>query len=148
MKHLSLIFIAILSISSCSTYSEDEMNEFDEKIQAYIKKKKIDCEESGSGLYYRIDSTGDGEFIQAKDSVYITYKGSFLSGKTFENQKKPIAFRVDDLITGWKEVLYKLKEGGSAFIIIPPHLGYGDRKLDDIPENSILVYQLSVDKVI
>lgn len=145
---LIALFILLTVIGSCKTYSDDDIIEFDREIKAYIAKKNLKMSTSESGLYYRIDEIGDGEFIQAKDSVYVTYKGTLLDGTVFDDHKKAIGFRVDNLIAGWKEVLYKMKQGGKAFLIVPPQLGYGDRKMDDIPENSILIYSLSVEKVL
>lgn len=143
-----LLLISLTLFASCKTYSEDEIAQFDKEIKAYIAKNKLQLTESESGLYYRIDEIGDGEFIQAKDSIFVAYKGYLLDGTVFDYHKKAIGFRVDNLIAGWKEVLYKMKMGGKAFLIVPPQLGYGDRKMDDIPENSILVYSLSVEKVL
>jgi FKBP-type peptidyl-prolyl cis-trans isomerase len=51
---------------------------------------------------------------------------------------------VKDLIGAWKEIMLELKPGAKAFLVAPPSLGYGDRQLDDIPANSILVFNMEV----
>lgn len=145
IKHLPLFLVLLLF--SCKTYNEDQLNDFDETIQEYIKEKGIDCEASGSGLYYKIEKQGDGLRVQAKDRISFTYKGSFLDGKVFDEQKEPVTFTVGELIGAWKETVLKLNEGGEAFLVAPPQLGYGSRDLDDIPPNSILVYTLKVHTV-
>ncbi len=147
MKYFYIIIILTLSIISCKTYSEDDKKNFDEQIQAYLKKKKIECIRSESGLYYHIYKEGEGKKIQYSDNVSFTYKGQLLNGFLFDHQKKPISFAVKDLIQGWKEIIQKLKPGGSVFLVVPPSLGYGENDLDDIPPNSILVFEMEIKNV-
>ncbi|MFZ9027679.1 MAG: FKBP-type peptidyl-prolyl cis-trans isomerase [Crocinitomicaceae bacterium] len=145
IKYLSLLLVLLLF--SCKTYNEDQLDDFDTTIQKYLKEKSIDCEASESGLYFKIEKQGEGLRIQAKDRISFTYKGSFLDGEVFDEQKEPVTFAVGELIGAWKEMVLKLNEGGEAFLIAPPQLGYGSRDLDDIPPNSILVYTLKVHTV-
>ena len=46
MKYV-IALLSLIIFASCSTYSEEELNAFDNEIQAYIKKKGIECERSG-----------------------------------------------------------------------------------------------------
>lgn len=147
IRILCFVFLSAI-LASCTTYSEDEKNEFDERIEKYLKKKKIKCERSSSGLYYKILDPGKGELIKLKDRVQFTYKGTFLNGKVFDEQKDPIEFDVQTLIGAWKEIMLRLRPGGKAFLVTPPQLGYGEHELDDIPPNSILVFELEVKSVL
>ncbi len=142
-----LPFFLVLLLFSCKTYNEDQLNDFDVTIQKYLKEKGIDCVASESGLYYKIEKQGEGLHVQAKDRISFSYKGSFIDGKVFDEQKEPVTFAVSELIGAWKEMVLKLNEGGEAFLIAPPQLGYGSRDLDDIPPNSILVFTLKVHTV-
>jgi FKBP-type peptidyl-prolyl cis-trans isomerase len=67
-----------------------------------------------------------------------------LSGKLVDIQTKPITFAVKDLIMGWKEALIMSQNGSEISMIIPPSLGYGDHKLEQIPQNAILSFDLKV----
>lgn len=145
-KILSLLFV-LIAITSCKTYSEEDKKNFDQQIKDYLSKKGIECLRSDSGLYYKIIAPGEGENIRFQDVVSFSYKGTFLTGEVFDEEKKPVEFAVKDLIGAWKEIMLELKPGAKAFLIAPPHLGYGDRKLDDIPANSILVYELEIHNV-
>lgn len=147
MKKLTGIIMFLL-LASCATYSDDELNGFDDKIKSYLKKKDIDCKKSASGLYYKIIEEGDGDYIRYKDQVRFTYKGEFPDGKIFDEQKEPVEFEASTLISGWKEIMLELKPGGKAFLVVPPQLGYGTKQLDDIPKNSILIYELEVVEVL
>ena len=147
MYKLFPLIVLLFAVTSCKTYTEKDKQTFDQQIKEYLAKKGIECTRSDSGLYYKILEPGEGENIRFQDVVSFSYKGSFLSGEVFDEEKKPIEFAVKDLIGAWKEIMLELKPGAKAFLIAPPHLGYGDRKLDDIPPNSILVYELEIEAV-
>ena len=137
-------FLLFLLLTSCSTYSEQEIQDFDSQISTYIKKNNLKFDKSSSGLRYFISKNGEGKFILYTDSVSITYSGFLLNGKRFDNQKNPITFAVRDLIAGWKEVLLLCRKGSEVKMILPPTIAYGDNSLDDIPQNSILKFEMKV----
>ncbi|MES2589162.1 MAG: FKBP-type peptidyl-prolyl cis-trans isomerase [Bacteroidota bacterium] len=140
------VFTLLLLLYSCGTYSEQDKTDFDKKIKNFIKKSGVKYQKSESGLYYAIETVGEGEFVKLTDEVSFTYEGKLLSGEIFdgENKKKPITFKVNELIQGWQEALLYLKKGGKIQLLVPPQLGYGDYELDDIPVNSILYFHLEV----
>ena len=144
----ALFFIGLISllVTSCKTYSEEEVQGFDKTIQKFVMKSGLNYEKSESGLYYLIEKEGEGEFIKFTDEVSVRYTGKLLSGKTFDGRYKrtPITFEVSKLIEGWKEGMMYLKKGGKAKLIVPPTLGYGDNQLPDIPANSILYFEIEV----
>lgn len=134
-------------LTSCATYSEEEVKSFDQQIQDYLAEKNIDCERSDSGLYFKIIEKGKGREIKFSDKVSFKYKGELLNGRVFDDKKEPVEFYVKQLIACWKEVLMEINEGGKVFLVSPPQLGYGDHKLNDIPQNSILVFEMEVVEV-
>lgn len=148
---IKFIFLTILviSINSCKTYSEEDKLTFDQKISNYLKKSKIKYQKSESGLYYFIEKEGVGEFIKPTDEVSFTYLGKLINGNVFDgkNTKTPVNFKVTDLIMGWQEAMLYLKKGGKAKLIVPPQLGYGDYDLDDIPPNSVLLFDIEIKEV-
>lgn len=147
MKIIISSFIIILFTVSCQTYSEKDKSNFDKKISAYLKTRDIECKKSDSGLYYKILKPGRGRHIKFQDEVTFTYQGKLMDGTVFDNQKEPVRFRVRDLIAAWKEVMLELKPGAKAFLVAPPQLGYGEHKLDDIPQHSILIYEIKIVEV-
>jgi FKBP-type peptidyl-prolyl cis-trans isomerase len=147
LKKLALLLFIPILIASCQTYNDQDKQQFDKKIQAYLKKKKINCTKSDSGLYYKILEPGNGEYIKFQDEVTFTYHGTLIDGTVFDDQKKPVSFKVRDLIAAWKEIMLELKPGAKAFLVAPPQLGYGDHQLDDIPQHSILIYNIEIKDV-
>lgn len=144
MKTLCLFVSLIATLASCKTYSEDDLKTFDKQIQSYIKSHKLVMKASPSGLYYNIITPGTGNPIRYTNKVSFTYTGKLLDGTVFDNQTKPVEFEIKELIGAWKEILLEIKKGAKVTLIAPPQLAYGDRKLDDIPQNSILYFEMEV----
>jgi FKBP-type peptidyl-prolyl cis-trans isomerase FkpA len=142
-------FLILFVSHSCKTYSEQDKTEFDKKIEKHIAKIGGDYKRSESGLYYLIEEEGEGEYIKFTDEVSFTYIGKLLDGTVFDQQfeRKPVTFKVQQLIEGWKEAMLYLKKGEKAKLLIPPHLGYGDYQLDAIPQHSILYFEIEVREV-
>lgn len=146
---LLIFLLPLIAFVSCKTYSDDDKATFEKEIKAYIKDKKLEgLKRSGSGLYFKIEDTGGDRKIQFKDRVHFKYVGKLTSGKEFDNQlTEGQTFYVQELIPAWKEIMLELGEGGKAFIISPPHLGYGDHELEKIPQHSILIYEIEIVEV-
>lgn len=147
MKYILVFSTLTFLLFSCKTYTDEEIEAFDQKIQQHIKKNKLDMQKSSSGLYYHIIDQGQGREIGYRDMVSFKYKGSLLNGDVFDQATEPVEFETSSLIQCWKEVILMLKPGGKAHLISPPTLGYGDRDLDKIPANSILEFDIEVVEV-
>ncbi|TQL67431.1 peptidylprolyl isomerase [Nocardioides albertanoniae] len=78
-------------------------------------------------------TVGDGEEATERDRVSVHYVGVALStGEEFDasyNRGEPLDFRVGigQVIEGWDKGILGMKVGGRRQLVIPPHLGYGDR---------------------
>ncbi|MFD1933507.1 MULTISPECIES: FKBP-type peptidyl-prolyl cis-trans isomerase [Nonomuraea] len=76
---------------------------------------------------------GDGPEAKAGHSVQVHYVGvSFSSGEEFDsswNRGTPFEFPLGGgrVIAGWDQGVAGMKVGGRRKLVIPPHLGYGDR---------------------
>lgn len=143
MKLFYLLAI-LLTFNACSTYSEEDVLGFDTQINKYLSDNNIECEKSESGLYYKIVEQGAGKKVKYKDVISFKYRGELLNGLVFDEQKEPVEFKLEQLIACWKEIILELNVGGKAFIVSPPQLGYGEHDLENIPENSILTFDIEV----
>ncbi|MEL5960492.1 FKBP-type peptidyl-prolyl cis-trans isomerase [Streptomyces sp. NPDC047917] len=76
---------------------------------------------------------GDGPVAEAGATVSVHYVGvSFSTGEEFDaswNRGGPLQFQLGggQVIAGWDQGVQGMKVGGRRQLIIPPHLGYGDR---------------------
>ena len=78
-------------------------------------------------------TVGDGPEATPGTYVSVHYVGvAHSSGKEFDasyNRGEPLRFRlgVGQVIQGWDTGVQGMKVGGRRQLVIPPHLGYGDR---------------------
>jgi len=76
---------------------------------------------------------GEGDEAVAGKQVLVHYVGvAHSTGEEFDasyNRGEPLAFRlgVGQVISGWDQGVQGMKVGGRRQLVIPPHLGYGDR---------------------
>ena len=78
-------------------------------------------------------SVGDGAEAKAGDQVLVHYVGvAHSTGEEFDasyNRGAPLDFPLGAgrVIAGWDQGVQGMKVGGRRQLVIPPHLGYGDR---------------------
>jgi peptidylprolyl isomerase len=76
---------------------------------------------------------GSGPEATAGSTVSVHYVGvAHSTGEEFDasyNRGAPLDFRlgVGQVIAGWDQGVQGMKVGGRRKLVIPPHLGYGDR---------------------
>lgn len=76
---------------------------------------------------------GDGEEAVAGQNVQVHYVGvAHSTGEEFDasyNRGAPFVFPLGGgrVIAGWDQGVQGMKIGGRRQLVIPPHLGYGDR---------------------
>jgi len=76
---------------------------------------------------------GTGPEAKSGDRVQVHYVGvAFSTGEEFDaswDRGEPLAFQLGAgrVIAGWDQGVAGMKVGGRRQLIIPPHLGYGDR---------------------
>jgi FKBP-type peptidyl-prolyl cis-trans isomerase FkpA len=142
-----IIFLILIPILlSCSTYSDRDFAAFDQHIQTHLEATSTTMDRMENGMYFHIISEGEGELIRLTDRVTFSYTGSFLDGEVFQviREHEALNYEVRELIIGWQEALVLIAAGGEIEIILPPHLGYGNKDTGMIPANSILHYRLKV----
>jgi peptidylprolyl isomerase len=76
---------------------------------------------------------GSGTEATAGKTVSVHYVGvAHSTGEEFDasyNRGNPLDFRLGagQVISGWDQGVQGMKVGGRRQLVIPPHLGYGDR---------------------
>ena len=102
---------------------------------------------SASGLVYVDLVTGTGAVADPGTVVTVDYKGMLVDHTVFHTTfgKPPYEFTLGqgEVIEGWEEGILGMRVGGERFLIVPPHLGYGEEEIGGvIPPNSILLYEV------
>jgi FKBP-type peptidyl-prolyl cis-trans isomerase FkpA len=147
MKKLYLFgLFTTLFLASCSSYSDHELDEFDREIQTYLREKGIhNAERTETGLYYSILEQGDGRSIPVDAIISCRYKGYLTNGRPFDSQLgEPVDLRLKQLIPGWREAMMYMHVGTRAHLFIPPQLGYKNQQKGEIPENSVLIFDIEI----
>lgn len=151
------------SVAEAAAAAEKAQADF----EAWLNDEYPNRETTESGLMYVITEQGDGPAPEQGDSINVQYVGKFIDGKVFDtsweqvakdnniyNPQRPYAplpltCGVGQVIPGWDEGLQLLNQGGSATLIIPPHLAYGERGYPGfIPPNSTLVFDVTLVNVV
>lgn len=138
---------------------DNQMSEIRKKEIAALEALEIELDElsegyekTASGLRYKItEEVPGGKKPVSGQEIHVFYKGMLSDGNVFdqrleENGQDPLSFNVGTgrVIPGWDEGLMLLREGESARLIIPPHIGYGERGAGPIPPNSILIFDVTL----
>jgi peptidylprolyl isomerase len=78
-------------------------------------------------------TVGDGEEAVPGRTAVVHYVGvAHSTGEEFDasyNRGEPFSFRLGagNVIAGWDRGVVGMRVGGRRQLVIPPHLGYGDR---------------------
>ncbi|MFA9370464.1 MAG: FKBP-type peptidyl-prolyl cis-trans isomerase [Labilibaculum antarcticum] len=146
MKY-SLLAIVFAFFVSCSS-SDDEKDyrvENEAEIVAYVAEHGLNATRSNSGLYYVIEEEGAGAQVTSTSDVAVTYKGTYTNGIVLnDSEDNLVSFNLQGVIAGWTEGLSYFKEGGKGMLLVPAHLGYGNKDNNGVPGGSVLVFEITV----
>ena len=146
MKYLNYVLslTLIMLILSCS--KNKDYTQIDEDIiQEYIADNNLDAVATGSGLYYVIETTGNGVFPDLSSVVTVAYTGKLTDGSVFDQSSSAgISFPLTNVIQGWQEGIPLFSEGGTGKLLIPSALGYGNNAIGSIPANSVLIFDIEL----
>ena len=116
-------------------------------------------------IYMKVLEVGEGSNRISPlytDTVSVYYRGELINGTVFDQNYSgdldtevhvPTHFalqadQTDGLIVGWITALQYMKEGDRVELYIPSALGYGTQSQSSIPANSVLKFDLKLEKVI
>lgn len=154
MKNTFKVILPTLLISvflgSCGEKKAKEQATIDDEIlKQYIIEKDLNAVQTGTGLYYVIETVGTGSGCNSNSDVKVSYKGYFTDGEVFdESDAAGISFNLNGVIKGWTEGIPYFKEGGNGKLLIPSALGYGKSGTSGIPKNSVLIFDVKLIEVL
>lgn len=102
-----------------------------------------------SGLQYLETTAGEGESPQTGDIVTMEVIGSLADGtelvNTYAQGTPAIAIMGrEQLLPGWEEGVMLMKVGGSAQLVLPPDLAFGEEGYGMIPPNAQLIMEVTL----
>jgi FKBP-type peptidyl-prolyl cis-trans isomerase FklB len=102
-----------------------------------------------SGLQYEILVEGNGPKPADTSSVTVHYHGTLIDGTVFDSsveRGEPSSFRLNQVISGWTEVLQLMPTGSKWKVFIPSELAYGSnpRPGGPIKPNMALIFEIEL----
>ena len=141
MKNLLFLLFSVTLLTACG---DDQLETDIDLIEQYLADNGIeDFEQDDSGLFYKIDSEGNGSSPNLNSEVTVNYVGTFLDGTEFDSGNN-ITFPLFGVILGWQIGIPKLEKGGSGRLFIPSELAYGEQGRPGIPSNAVLIFDIDL----
>jgi FKBP-type peptidyl-prolyl cis-trans isomerase FkpA len=145
-KFISILSLFIVLFVGCKKDSEEQAEKDDKIIQDYLADNNLSATKHESGMYYIIDVEGSGNSPFSNSVIEIKYKGYLTNGTVFDETEGNSSATMDlsSLISGWRIGVPMLKKGGKGTFFIPSALGYGSNATGNIPENSVLIFEIEL----
>lgn len=99
----------------------------DATIRSYASEQGLAIEtftKTESGVYYKELESGTVPSVSPGGRVQVNYKLKLFNGDLYESRDS-VTFNLENVISGWQEVLPELKENSKARILIPALQAYG-----------------------
>lgn len=141
----------IISADEYNNRNVDLLKQEGEQIEAYFKSpQEFEMARDSLGFYWiEKPPASDLPVTVYKNTVKLSYKGTFLNGRIFE--LSPPNFEVsygtpDQLIKGLNYVIKRLKKGQNAKIILPSRLAFGENGSTNgiIAPYTPLIYEIKI----
>lgn len=100
-----------------------------------------------SGIQYRVIEEGNGARPSPTADVVVHYRGSLTTGFEFDSsfaRNQPANFKVDQVLTGWREILPLMRVGDQWQVFLPPEQAYGERGPRPIGPNQALIFDIKL----
>ena len=121
----------LITLSACKKEDNgDAQNNIDQQkldhleIEQYVTDQNLNGEFTNSGLYYEILAPGNTNHPTLGSVITASYHGYYLNGTTLDEGSN-FTSSLNNLITGWKEGIPKIGQGGKIKMVLPRHLAYG-----------------------
>jgi FKBP-type peptidyl-prolyl cis-trans isomerase FkpA len=121
-----------------------------DKGKAFTAKAAAEpgAQKTNSGLVYKETKAGTGDSPAASDEVTVNYTGKLIDGTVFDSSAKhgqAATFTLNQVIPCWTEGVQKMKTGGSARLVCPSDIAYGDGgRPPVIPGGATLVFDIDL----
>lgn len=99
----------------------------DATIASYASEQGLSIEtftKTESGIYYKVLESGTTPNVLPGGQVQVNYKLKLFNGELYESRDS-VEFNLENVISGWQEVLPMLNEKSKARILIPSLQAYG-----------------------
>lgn len=113
----------------------------------YAADLRVDISEMAKlpvGVLYADSVAGTGQEVALGDSVEVAVQGWLPNGTLIDSTVVTMRVGSGDVIAGIDAALPGMKPGGRRKLVIPPGLAYGAEGRDNVPANSVVVYDVEL----
>lgn len=128
--------------------SEQNLKDGQEFLAANAEREGVIALDSG--VQYRVVKAGDGkgESPTLEQTILVHYRGKLLDGREFDSsysRNEPLTITLSGVISGWQQVVTRMRPGDTVEAWIPPEHGYGERGSGElIGPNSTLHFDIEL----
>jgi FKBP-type peptidyl-prolyl cis-trans isomerase FkpA len=142
----TLPFLLMLVLFVACTTDEARLNREIAEIENYIATTGLDFTETPSGLFYHVLDSGNVNRIpDSTNEVSFKHVGYLLDSTIFSNGWYASSHvSMPNLVQGFQKGLQIAGEGGTAVVVFPSTLGYGEKGASTVPEYSPLILRLKL----
>lgn len=152
MRYLFLLCIsASLVIMSCQKEAIQHDNDI-QLIKDYLAANNINAlEDKESNLFYAIYSESGDSIAPVRDKkiiVEVKYKTYLLDGTiVYDTGNISTKVALDKSLYGWQLAMPKMDINDKMLLFLPSRLAYGEEGHDDIPPNSVVIFDIELIEV-
>lgn len=156
---MAFLFGSALVLQGCLNNDMEDTYDYYGNLQKdfvtlgeYVVANGLDVEvDSVNGIFYKIHKKGDGYRTISGIDLEAHYQGFTLEGVEFANtfSGSPTTFQLGNgqtfttsMTSGVPIAISLMQEGDSATFYFPAAYGFQDQSYQDVPPNSILVYNV------
>jgi FKBP-type peptidyl-prolyl cis-trans isomerase FkpA len=154
MVEMNVKVLRIISADELDKLERSTDPDTDEQIliSRYLKRVSSPSQPDSAGVFLISETTGNGLEPQMGDTVRIQYRGALFNGQVFDDSYQraaPFEFVLGDegqILPGIHHILWKMKPGGKAKIILPSRLAFGPEGSSTgiVPPHTPVVYEVEL----
>ena len=161
MKHMLSSVKPEITEAEMSKILTDYFNECIEEAKNQMKKRNQDWLNENafkngtttypSGLQIKILSKGGEKHATDSSEIVCNYEAKLIDGRVVDStytKGKPTKLSLNKVITGFREGVKLIGEGGKAEFALPSNLAYGEKGLGKVvPPFATLIYTVEILKI-
>ena len=150
---LFLLIVTMTIVGSCVKENNNDLRTLEmemEELDSYLSDlvtEGYDIDTSDLGIYYILETEGEGPLAQAGDTLSLEYTGYLLDGRVFDasafhytDSIWKFVFTENQLIPGFTEGISLMNKEAEMNMIIPSELAYGPFGYGPIGPYTTLVF--------
>ncbi len=146
MKYLLILSVVMVAFFACNKETESQAEKDEKIIIQYLADHDMEAERHESGLYHHVIVEGTGGHPDINSTIEVRYVGYLTDSYVFDATEGTSTLTVSlyQMIPGWQIGIPLMKSGGTSTLLIPSALGYGPQISQDIPPNSVLIFDVEL----